>query len=161
MRRAWILLPVLLLLAGCGGGSSEEAENGRAVVQTIQISAKEFSLTPSTVNVSETGTYEFEVTNDGEVTHALDIEESGGGAEAETGDIEPGQTKTVRFTFSKDGSYEMYCPIDGHRDQGMEGTITVGSAAGGAGTTTNGETETEDETTTGQTTTSDDDDPGY
>jgi plastocyanin len=147
-------------LAGCGGGGgSDDAENGGAVVQTIQISEKEYSLNPSTVNLSKTGTYEFEVTNDGQITHALNIEESGGGAEAESGDIESGQSKTVRFTFSKDGSYEMYCPIPGHKEQGMEGTITVGSAAGGAGTTTSGETETEDETTTGRTTTSDD--PGY
>jgi plastocyanin len=162
MRRAFILLPVLLL-AGCGGssGSSDESESGDNVVQTIQISETEFSLNPSTVNVSKTGTYEFEVTNDGQVTHALEIEESGGGAEAETGDIEAGQTKTVRFTFSKEGSFEMYCPIDGHEDQGMKGTIVVGGAAGGAGpTTTTGETETDDDgMTTGQTTTSSG--PGY
>ena len=162
MRRAWIALPILLL-AGCGGGGggSEESESGGNVLQTIQISEKEFSLNPSTVNVSKTGTYEFEVTNDGQITHALNIEESGGGSETESGDIEPGQTKTVRFTFSSEGSFEMYCPIDGHEDQGMKGTIVVGSAAGGAGPTTTGETETEDEgeTTTGQTTTSSG--PGY
>lgn len=159
MIRPLLLIPVVVLLAGCGGGGSTEADNGGAIVQTIQISEKEFSLNPSTVNVSKTGTYEFEVTNDGQITHSLNVEESGGGTEAESGDIEPGQTKRFRFTFSKDGSYEMYCPINGHRDQGMEGTITVGSAAGGAGTTTTGETETENETTTGQTTTSSD--PGY
>ena len=124
-------------------------------------SEKEFSLTPNTVNVSKTGTYEFEVTNDGQITHALNIEESGGGAEAETGDIEPGQSKTVRFTFSKEGSFEMYCPSDGHEVHGRKGTIVVGSAAGGAGpTTTTGETETDDDgMTTGQTTTSSG--PGY
>jgi uncharacterized cupredoxin-like copper-binding protein len=149
MRRSWILLPVLLL-AGCGGGGgSNESEQGGTVVQTIQISEKEYSLDAGTVNLSKTGTYEFEVTNEGQITHALEIEEGGGGAEAQTGDIEPGQTKTVRFTFSQDGEFELYCPIDGHRDLGMEGTITVGGAAGGAGTTTNGE----NETTTGQTTT--------
>jgi uncharacterized cupredoxin-like copper-binding protein len=159
MTRPLLLIPVVVLLAGCGGGGgSNESENTGAVVQTIQISEKEFSLNPSTVDVSKTGTYEFEVTNDGQITHALNIEESGG-AETESGNVEPGQTKTVRFTFSKDGSYEMYCPIDGHRDQGMEGTITVGSAAGGAGQTTTGETETENEMTTGQTTTSSG--PGY
>jgi uncharacterized cupredoxin-like copper-binding protein len=161
MRRAWIVLP-LLLLAGCGGGGggSNESESGGNVVQTFQISEREYSLTPSTVNVSKTGTYEFEVTNDGQITHSLNIEESGGGAEAETGDIEPGQSKTVRFTFSKEGAFEMYCPIDGHEQQGMKGTIVVGSAAGGAGPTTTGETETEnDGMTTGQTTTSSS--PGY
>jgi plastocyanin len=161
MRRALVLLPVLLL-AGCGGssGGSNGSESGGNVVQTIQISEKEYSLNPSTVNVSKTGTYEFEVTNDGQITHALTIEESGGGAEAETGEIEAGQTKTVRFTFSKEGSFEMYCPVDGHKDQGMKGTIVVGSAAGGAGPTTTSETETDDDgMTTGQTTTSSG--PGY
>src|SRR5215216_3087832 len=158
MRRALILLPVLLL-AGCGGSSnnsSEETQTGGNVVQTIQISEKEYSLTPSTVNVSKTGTYEFEVKNVGQITHAFKIEESEGGAEAESGHIEAGQTKTLRFTFSSDGSFEMYCPIPGHEDKGMKGTIVVGSAAGGTGTTTtNGETETDDDgMTTGQTTTS-------
>jgi uncharacterized cupredoxin-like copper-binding protein len=144
MTRPLLLIPVVVLLAGCGGGGggSNEAENTGSVVQTVQISEKEFSLNPSTVNVSKTGMYEFEVTNNGQITHALNIEESGGGAEAESGEVKPGQMKTVRFTFSKDGSYEIYCPVDGHRAQGMEGTITVGSAAGGAGPTTTGQTTT-------------------
>jgi plastocyanin len=152
MRRLLILLTGALMLAGCGGGGTNDSEQGGAVVQTIQISEKEFSLNPATVNLSKTGTYEFDVTNDGQVTHALNIEESGGGAEAETGDIGSGETKTVRFTFSAGGSYEMYCPVDGHKDQGMKGTIVVGSAAG-SGSTTTGEDEM------GQTTTSDR--PGY
>jgi uncharacterized cupredoxin-like copper-binding protein len=163
MRLAWILLPVLLF-AGCGGSSKSSSENtqtGGNVVQTIQISEKEYSLSPSTVDLSKPGTYEFEVKNDGQITHAFKVEESEGGAEAESGDIEPGQSKTVRFTFSGDGSFEMYCPVPGHEEQGMKGTIVVGNAAGGAGsTTTNGETETDDNgMTTGQTTTSEG--PGY
>jgi plastocyanin len=137
MRRLLILLPAGLMLAGCGGGSPNESEQGGAVVQTIQISEQEYSLNPATVNLSKPGTYEFQVTNDGQITHALKIEESGGGAEAETGDIGSGESKTVRFTFSADGSYEMYCPVDGHEDQGMKGTIVVGSAAGSGATTTN------------------------
>jgi uncharacterized cupredoxin-like copper-binding protein len=149
MRLAWILLPVLLL-AGCGGSSNSSSENtqtGGNVVQTIQISEKEYSLTPSTVNLSKAGTYEFEVTNDGQITHAFNVEEGEGGAEAESGDIE--------------GSFEMYCPVPGHEEQGMKGTIVVGNAAGGAGsTTTDGETDTDDNgMTTGQTTTSEG--PGY
>jgi FtsP/CotA-like multicopper oxidase with cupredoxin domain len=114
------------------------------------------------VTVPKPGTYEFEVMNDGGTTHALEIEESGGGSEAETGDIEPGQSKTVQFTFSAGGDYEMYCPIDGHRQQGMEGSIMVGGAAGG-GTTTNPEGETTTSEDDGMTTTGEDDDsgPGY
>jgi uncharacterized cupredoxin-like copper-binding protein len=134
MRRAWVLLP-FLVLAGCGGGGSNESEQGGAVVKTVQISEQEFSLTPSAVTLSKTGTYEFKATNAGQITHALEIE--GNGVEEETEDIEPGQTMTLRVTLSKDGSYELYCPIDGPKDQGMKGTVTVGGAAsGGGGTTT-------------------------
>ena len=134
MRRLLVLLPLSLLLAACGGSSGPSAGDG-PVLQTIQISEKEYSLTPGTVTVSKTGTYEFRVTNNGTIAHALEVE--GNGVEEKTGDIQPGAAATLRVTLTKDGSYEMYCPIDGHRGQGMQGTVTVGSRSGSGGTTTN------------------------
>jgi uncharacterized cupredoxin-like copper-binding protein len=133
MRRLLILLPLSLLLAACGGSSNTSAGGG-AVQQTIQISAKEYSLTPSTVTVSKTGTYAFTVTNNGKIAHALEVE--GNGVEEKTGDIQPGAAATLRVTLAKAGSYELYCPIDGHRSQGMRGTLTVGSGSGSGGMTT-------------------------
>ena len=139
MGRLLILLPAALLLAACGGSSGG---SGGSVLQTIQISEKEFSLNPSSITVPKAGTYAFEVTNDGTITHALTIEGKGDeGKEVESGDISPGSKKTVKYTFAAGTEYEMYCPIDGHKGQGMAGTITVGGAAGG-GTTTNPEGET-------------------
>ena len=135
MRRPWILLAVVVL-AGCGGSSDEG-------VGAIQVTLTEFSIAPATVTVEEAGTYELEVTNEGRFPHALDIEADDG--EAETGNIEPGQSKTISVTLAA-GSHEMYCPIGNHRDQGMEGTVAVGGSA-------SGENETEATTT--------DDDPGY
>ena len=143
MHRLVLLLPVALLLAACGGSGGGNNSSSSAV-QTIQISEKEYSLNPSTITVPKPGTYEFDVTNDGQITHAFNIEQSGGSGEsveAETGNIDPGSHKTVKFTFSAGGKYEMYCPIDGHKGMGMAGTIGVGAAAGGA-TTTNPEAET-------------------
>jgi uncharacterized cupredoxin-like copper-binding protein len=143
MRRLLFLLPLSLLLAACGGSSGTSEGNG-AVQQTIQISEREYSLTPSAVTVSKTGTYVFRITNNGKIAHALEAE--GNGVEEKTGDIQPGSNASLRVTFSKSGSYELYCPIDGHKEQGMQGTISVGGgSAGGA-------------TTTGQTTTTA---PGY
>jgi uncharacterized cupredoxin-like copper-binding protein len=104
-------------------------------MQTIQISEKEYSLTPGTVTVSKTGTYDFRVTNNGTIAHALEVE--GNGVEEKTGDIQPGASTTIRAALSKDGSYDLYCPIDGHRSQGMQGRVTVGSGSGSGGTTTN------------------------
>jgi uncharacterized cupredoxin-like copper-binding protein len=153
VRGLVILLPVGLLLTACGGssgGGNEGSASGGAVVKTIQISEKEYSLNPGTITLPKPGTYAFEVANDGQITHAFTVEQGGGGGdEVESGDIGPGSSKTVKFTFSAGKHYEMYCPVDGHKAQGMAGTISVGGAAGG-GTTTSPE---------GQTTTSSM--PGY
>jgi uncharacterized cupredoxin-like copper-binding protein len=151
VRRLLPLIPLSILLAACGGSGGGEGGGASSGAQTIQISEKEYSLNPSAVTVSKPGTYTFEVTNDGQTTHAFDIEAGGGGEEAETGDIEPGQKKTVQFTVSAGQSYEMYCPIDGHRQQGMDGTVVLAGAP--TGTTTS----PEDETTTSD----DDSGPGY
>jgi uncharacterized cupredoxin-like copper-binding protein len=146
------LLPLAVLFTACGGGyggSSSSASSGGSVLRTIRISEKEYSLTPGTVTVAKPGTYAFQVSNNGKITHAFTIEASGGGNEVEAGDIQPGSQQTVKYTFKAGTSYEMYCPIDGHKAQGMAGTISVEGAAGG-GTTTKPE---------GQTTTSSS--PGY
>ena len=76
----------------------------------------------------------FEVTNNGSVDHALEVE--GQGVEEETETIKPGESAELAVDLSKEGSYEIYCPIDGHRDSGMEGTLTVGASMGGGSTGT-------------------------
>jgi plastocyanin len=140
MRRLLVLLPLSLLLAACGGTSGKSSSSsGGPVLRTIPISEKEYSLTPSKITVAKTGTYELKATNDGTITHALEIE--GNGVEEKSGDIAPGSTATLRVNLSKDGSYEIYCPIDGHRGQGMAGTVAVGSGSSSGGMTT-GETTT-------------------
>ena len=135
--RLLALLPLAVVLTACGGGyGGGGASSGGSVLRTIQISEKEYSLTPGTVAVAKPGTYAFEVTNKGKITHAFTIAANGGGNAVTSGDIQPGSHKTVRYTFKAGASYEMYCPIDGHKSMGMAGTISVGAAAGG-GTTTN------------------------
>jgi uncharacterized cupredoxin-like copper-binding protein len=135
------LLPLSLALAACGGygGSSSGSGNtqaGGSALKTIQVSEKEYSFSPSTITVPKAGTYAFVVTNKGTITHAFVIEASGSeGSEAKSGDIAPGSHKTVTFTFKAGRKYEMYCPIDGHRAEGMAGTISLGGAAGSTTTT--------------------------
>jgi len=148
MRVVVLLLPAAVFVAGCGGSSNSSSSSTPSgnVMQTVQVSEKEYSLTPSTVTVSKPGTYAFHVTNKGTITHAFEIE--GNGVEQKTGDIQAGSSATLNVTLTKNGSYEIYCPIDGHKDEGMKGTLTVGNAAGGGGTTS---TENEATTTTSTT----------
>ena len=74
----------------------------------------------------------FKAENTGSTTHALEIE--GKGVEEETKNLAAGQSAELKVTL-KSGRYEIYCPVDGHRQQGMEGTVTVkqGSSGGGSG----------------------------
>jgi uncharacterized cupredoxin-like copper-binding protein len=134
MRRGWILVPAVLVLSACGGTTHKAMG---PPLKTVQVSEKEFSITPSTIALGGTGTYSFSVMNNGTITHAFEVE--GHGVKAKTGNISPGSSATLTVDLSAKGSYEAFCPIDGHRAMGMRTSITVGAAApagGGATTTT-------------------------
>ena len=83
-----------------------------------------------TILNTEPGSYTFHVVNDGSVVHALEVE--GPLGEVETADLAPGESADLDVDLSEPGDYEMYCPVDGHKDEGMEGTISVGGGGGGA-----------------------------
>ena len=142
------VIVVAALAGGCGGSSNKSAassasttttssspSSGGSVIKTVAVHEKEYKLTPNTISLSKPGTYVFKGVNDGTTTHALEVE--GNGVEQESSDISPGSSGTLKVTLSKKGSYEIYCPIDGHKGLGMKGTVTVGGSAGsGSGTTT-------------------------
>jgi len=136
MRQLALLVAVALgaLAAGCGGGSyaSHGSQTSGPVVKTIGVSETEFALDPSSIRIDEPGTYVLTATNDGTVTHALELE--GQGVEAKTGEIAPGSSADLRVSIVKSGSYVLYCPIGNHRGEGMEARVVLGS--GGAQTTT-------------------------
>jgi uncharacterized cupredoxin-like copper-binding protein len=145
---AALALALAAALSACGSGSDEGTTEPAGSGESISIGETEFALDPSSVQVQNAGTVTIRVTNNGSVDHAFEVD--GQGVEEETETIAPGESAELTVDLSQAGSYEIYCPVDGHREQGMEGTLTVGAAAGGGSTGT-----TEDE---GATT---DDDGGY
>jgi uncharacterized cupredoxin-like copper-binding protein len=151
-----VIVAAALPLAACGSSDDGDgATTAAAAGEIIEVSATEFAFDPPTIQLDQAGEYTFSLTNDGGAPHALEIE--GAGIEEATDTIGPGETAELTVEL-KDGEYEMYCPVDGHRDMGMEGTLVVGGAgAGGAGTSTDDDegTTTEDD---GGTTTDDDGD---
>src|SRR5687768_11017004 len=60
--------------------------------------------------------------NPSELPHAIAIE--GGGVDEHGETVEKGGTSTVTADL-KPGEYEFYCPVPGHEEGGMKGTLTV------------------------------------
>jgi uncharacterized cupredoxin-like copper-binding protein len=143
---------VVVVPAGCGSDDNEssgDTSGGTTTAgeQSLDLSATEYAFDPSDVSVDAAGKVTFRISNDGQQTHALEVE--GNGIEEETEDIAPGESGTLTVDL-KAGEYEFYCPIDGHRDQGMEGELIVGGSSTGSSTggTSTGGTGTGDETDT-------------
>jgi uncharacterized cupredoxin-like copper-binding protein len=129
---------VTVPIVGCGGSSDDNsttnaatqaqttgsAGGGGGAGGTVDLSATDFKFTPSDPSV-KAGQVTFKMTNDGQVTHSLEIEDVTPGHDQELeGDVSPGQSGTLTANL-KPGTYEFYCPVDNHKEMGMEGEITV------------------------------------
>ena len=145
MRRLFPLTMIVLAVlvsAGCGSDSDGETSGDTAAAggESVALTATEYKFDPADLTVDAAGKVTFTVSNDGQETHALEVE--GNGVEEETDSIAAGESGTLTVDLEP-GEYEFYCPIDGHREQGMEGTLMVGGSSSGAGSTTGG-TDTDD-----------------
>ncbi len=117
-----------LVLAACSGGGggrtggttpSHSANPGTRVAVT----ETEYALKLSRSSFAP-GTYTFVSGNHGRITHALSID--GPGVEdARTKNLQSGQEGTLTVHLSK-GTYDLYCPVDGHKQLGMDQHIEVG-----------------------------------
>jgi plastocyanin len=104
-----------LALAGCGGG-------GGTSDQSITVQALDtFKFDPASLSAQVGQTVNVTLNNTGVLEHNFVIDEFSVSA----GPIIGGQTADVSFTPSTAGSYTYYCNVPGHREAGMEGTLTV------------------------------------
>ena len=138
-RAALVALAGALLTTGGCGSEEESSAPADAARETVTVSETEFALKPSKVTLEEAGTYTFRAVNDGAVDHALEIE--GEGVEVATVTIAPMASAELTVEL-KAGTYKLYCPIDGHEDQGMKGSVSV---AGGVDGMRSDEEEDEDD----------------
>jgi plastocyanin len=142
---AAVVAALLWLVNGCAGGGTgggggnggasgggENAPSGakETVLKTIEVNETEFTLKPAEITLEEPGTYVFKAVNSGSTVHALEIE--GQDIEEETEEIQPGQSAELKVKLEA-GTYELYCPVDGHKEEGMEGKVIVKERSGGSG----------------------------
>ena len=151
------LSTVVIALSGCGddeqaGGAKTTTDKAAGPsgtpVATVEVSATDFKFTPANPGVQKTGIVAFELTNDGQTTHALEVE--GPDGEVETDPVEPGKSQTIKANLSRPGRYTWYCPIADHRQRGMDGFVLVaGGGSGGGGDTGAGDEGSGGQTETG------------
>jgi uncharacterized cupredoxin-like copper-binding protein len=128
----------LTALAGCGGGNDNTTSTSastpapaapapagaaKAATSTVNVSETEYKLTPSDPTVKK-GEVTINAKNNGQVQHSIEVEGPGGEQRLNT-PLNPGQSGTLKVSLTKPGKYTWYCPIDGHKNMGMKGEITV------------------------------------
>lgn len=85
----------------------------------------QFVITPNVITVQSGENVVLNVTNEGTMQHALDVQLVG--SASVTPYLNPGQNFTLKFTAPSAGNYTYYCPVDSHRELGMIGTLVVTS----------------------------------
>jgi plastocyanin len=105
---------------GAKGGGSEAA--GGSTLKFEADPSGELAFTADNVT-GKSGKVTIDFTNPASVPHNVEIEDSSGEDVAETETIsESSETTTANL---KPGTYTFYCSVPGHREAGMEGTLSV------------------------------------
>src|SRR5262245_7936210 len=109
-------------IAGCGGGddngTSADTNTGVATQAsttggaggTVDMTAVNYKFSPSDPSV-KSGEVTFNVKNDGQTGHSLEIEDVNGQDQELEGEVAPSQSGTLQVNLPP-GKYEFYCPVD-------------------------------------------------
>jgi plastocyanin len=145
MRRLIIcMLFATLAVAGCGSSndksSSSSSDSTATPTPTPTATATQaassggggenlkLSADPSALKFDKTkltakaGKVTLTMDNPSGIPHAVAIE--GNGVDVDGKTVQKGGVSTASADL-KPGSYEFYCPVDGHKAAGMKGTLTV------------------------------------
>ena len=111
---------------GAAEGGEAEAEGGTAgTAAAIAFEANpegELAFEEKEVT-AKAGTDTIDLTNQSSTPHDVSIEDSAGKTIAQTEITSEGSASTTAEL--KPGTYTFYCSVPGHREAGMEGTLTV------------------------------------
>ncbi len=105
-----------------GGEKAGGGEGGGAALAFEADPGGELAYT-STSETSEAGAVTIDFKNPQGLSHDVAIEDKGGETIGKTDVIGEGETSTKANL--KPGEYTFYCSVPGHREAGMEGTLTV------------------------------------
>jgi uncharacterized cupredoxin-like copper-binding protein len=120
------------VLAACGGGSGGASTTPAASApattapaasgKSLTAAETDFHIAMSSSSIPA-GTYTIRAVNNGQTTHALEINGPGVSNQATAG-ISPSSSASLTVRLTK-GSYEIWCPVANHKAMGMDTHITV------------------------------------
>jgi plastocyanin len=106
-------------VAAAGAGKPIAAKNGKLEIPADPNGQLAYVTKEAT---APTGPLEISSKNDASIPHDIAIE--GGGASGKGETVQGGGVSKFKVTL-KPGEYQYYCTVAGHREGGMEGTLTV------------------------------------
>lgn len=92
-----------------------------SIVKEVLVDANEFKFIPDTLTLKKGQKVKLILKNSGKMTHDWVVDE----LDLRTKVITGGTETSIEFTPTKTGTFEYYCSIGKHRENGMVGTLTV------------------------------------
>lgn len=119
----YLVLPLAaaVALAACGGGAGDGPAGDADGTAFDVLGTDGLAFEPSELS-APAGEVTVELTSEPGVRHTFVIEEL---ADREIVAVAPGETASGTVELEP-GTYTFYCSVPGHREAGMEGTLTVG-----------------------------------
>jgi plastocyanin len=118
-----LLLVGVLAAGGSGYPSSSTAASTVMSSSRVTATESEYKIVLSRPSMKP-GTYSFVAVNKGKIAHSLAVNGPGIAHKRIAGIIPPGSSRTLTVTLRK-GSYDIYCPVDGHKALGMDRKLIV------------------------------------
>ncbi len=106
------------------GGAAAPADPGPADVVLdahAGMPDAEFALHPDPLNVPLGSIVEIRVENQGKAPHTFTIHRF----DADTGQLNPGERRAVKFRADEPGNFEIMCDVPSHYEAGMKATLGV------------------------------------
>jgi len=138
--RKWMVLAVVsggaLIATGCGSSKKSSASKApspststpsKASGTQVKLKADpdgSLYFEPKGKQKAKAGSVTLVMTNPGSTGKRHGIGIQGNGLDKDGPIVAPGSTSTVTVSL-KTGKYTFYCPVPGHRQAGMQGTLVV------------------------------------
>ena len=108
--------------ANAGGGEADGGSAGSASAVDFEAASSGLEFTTD-FSEAKAGKVTIDFTNPQAVPHDVAIEDSNGKVIAQTDELTEGSDSATADL--KPGEYTFFCTVPGHREAGMEGTLTV------------------------------------